>query len=69
MIERVEYYDIHHNQEKANITLTNEINKLNNDIYICLEGNAKTFVLDSKTKASLNSLYNRLEYYKKEGKF
>ena len=69
MIKRVEYYDIHHNQEKANIVLTDEIDAVSNDIYICLAGNANSFVADQTTKDTLNRLYRELARYKNEGKF
>ena len=69
MIKRVECYDIHHNQEKANIVLIDEIDKVSNDIYICLGGNANSFVADQTTKDTLNRLYRELKRYKKEGKF
>lgn len=69
MIKRVECYDIHNNQEKANIVLTDEINAVSNDIYICFAGNANSFVADQTTKDTLNRLYRELKRYKKEGKF
>lgn len=69
MIKRVEYWDICNNPEKANCTLANEVDRVNNDIYTCLVGNAKFFVIDESTKDSLNSLYRDLTRYKKEGKF
>lgn len=69
MIKRVECCDIRMNPQKANNVLSMEIDKVNNDIYICLVGNATTFAIDESTKDSLNSLYRDLERYKKEGKF
>ena len=69
MIKRVECCDIRMNPQKANNILSMEIDKVNNDIYICLVGNATTFTIDESTKDSLNSLYCDLERYKKEGKF
>ena len=69
MIKRVEYWDICNNQEKANIVFTDEIDKVSNDIYICLEGNANSFVADQTTKDTLNRLYRELKRYKNEGKF
>ena len=69
MIERVEGYDIVHNQKKANIVLTDEIDKVSNDIYICFAGNANSFVADQTTKDTLDRLYRELKRYKKEGKF
>ena len=69
MIKRVECFDIRNNPQKANIVFTDEIDRVNNDIYICLVGNATTFAIDETTKDSLNRLYRDLERYKKEGKF
>ena len=69
MIERVEFYDIRNNPQKANCVLSMEIDKVNNDIYICLVGNATTFAIDESTKDSLNHLYRELSRYKNEGKF
>ena len=69
MIKRVECFDIHNNPQKANIVLTDEIDSVNNDIYICLVGNATSFVIDETTQDSLNALYRELKRYKKEGKF
>ena len=69
MIKRVECFDIRNNPQKANCVLSTEIDSINNDIYICLVGNATTFAIDESTKDSLNSLYRDLERYKKEGKF
>lgn len=69
MIERVECCDIHLNPRKANIVLATEIDMVSNDIYICLVGNAKSFIIDKDTKDSLDSLYRELQRYKKEGKF
>lgn len=69
MIKRVECCDIRMNPQKANNVLSMEIDKVNNDIYICLVGNATTFAIDESTKDSLNALYRDLERYKKEGKF
>ena len=69
MIERVECCDIRMNPQKANNVLSMEIDKVNNDIYICLVGNATTFAIDETTKDSLNHLYRELSRYKNEGKF
>ena len=69
MIKRVECCDIRMNPQKANNVLSMEIDKVNNDIYICLVGNATIFTIDESTKDSLNSLYRDLVRYKKEGKF
>ena len=69
MIKRVECCDIRMNPQKANNILSMEIDKVNNDIYICLVGNATTFAIDESTKDSLNALYRDLERYKNEGKF
>ena len=69
MIKRVEYCDIRNNPQKANNVLSMEIDKVNNDIYICLVDNTTSFVIDETTKDSLNALYRELKRYKKEGKF
>ena len=69
MIKRVESFDIHNNQKKANIILSNEINAIHNDIWICLYGNHISFEADQQTKDALNSLYNTLKRLKQEGKY
>lgn len=67
MIKRVEGFDIYNNQEKANIVLTNEINAIHNDIWVCLYGNRSTLKIDQQTKDALNSLYRCLTNLKKDG--
>lgn len=69
MLQRVEYYHIVNNPHQANIQLTDEVNAVSNDLYICLEGNSSRFNPDRETKAALDSLYRKLAQYKKEGKF
>ena len=69
MIKRVSGYEIHNDLPKVNAILSNEINAIHNDIWICLDGNRTRFELSDSTQQSLDSLYKLLDRYKREGRF
>lgn len=57
--KEIELYDIKHNPNTVNITLTDNANYFNNDLYILSCGNH--FEFDSDTIKALKSLKERIK--------
>ena len=57
--KEIEFYDIKNNPKKVNITLTDNINYFNNDLYILACGNHFNF--DEYSIQALKSLKERIE--------
>ena len=57
--KEIECYDIKNNPNKVNVTLTNNANYFNNDLYILSCGNHFNF--DDYTIGALKSLKERIE--------
>lgn len=56
--KEIELYDIIHNPNKVNVTITNNANHFWNDLFVLVNG--RGFLLDSKSKAALKDLSNKI---------